>query len=372
MRKEITEGLIQQNIGLHGDPNQIEPALIFIADISGFTEFVTQTPILHSKDIISELLEVVIDSNKLDLEISEIEGDAILFYRYGPAPSMEVLESQLNAIYDLFEDAISHYESTRVCCCEACEMTKDLAIKVIVHYGPVTSMVVKHFDKLIGPAVIGIHRLLKNSVGLDQYALLTHDYLKTQRTDESDEFICPPSWKRGMDEYKHLGPTHYCYSDYPFSDRTKATAFKDEDLGDTEVLLTLSINAPMSWVHHVIIDPVLLSSHGEIKIALQDPRKVFRIGNFHSLVSSSTKLDLQTVVNKVDEEIRYAVKLINAELPSYALFELSEQGDNCEMKVSVSNHISEGDKNVLKSFADQIKVVSEKEYNAEHWAAGIF
>jgi hypothetical protein len=57
--------------------------LLFIPDISGFTRFVTEMEIEHSRYIIQELLEVLIDSNELGLEVSEIEGDAILFYKLG-------------------------------------------------------------------------------------------------------------------------------------------------------------------------------------------------------------------------------------------------------------------------------------------------
>ncbi|MBS1564922.1 MAG: DUF2652 domain-containing protein, partial [Bacteroidetes bacterium] len=65
--------------------------LLFIPDISGFTRFVNQTEIGHSRMIIQELLEVLINANQVGLEISEIEGDAILFYKFGEAPPMDVL-----------------------------------------------------------------------------------------------------------------------------------------------------------------------------------------------------------------------------------------------------------------------------------------
>ena len=38
--------------------------LLYIPDISGFTKFVTQTEIEHSNVIISDLIEVVIKSNR--------------------------------------------------------------------------------------------------------------------------------------------------------------------------------------------------------------------------------------------------------------------------------------------------------------------
>jgi hypothetical protein len=60
--------------------------LIFIPDISGFTRFVNEVEIDHSRHIIQELLEVIINSNKIGLEVSEIEGDAILFINMAIAP----------------------------------------------------------------------------------------------------------------------------------------------------------------------------------------------------------------------------------------------------------------------------------------------
>ena len=50
--------------------------LLFIPDISGFTQFVNETEIDHSRLIIQELLEILINANEIGLEISEIEGDA--------------------------------------------------------------------------------------------------------------------------------------------------------------------------------------------------------------------------------------------------------------------------------------------------------
>ena len=49
------------------------PTLIFIPDISGFTEFVNQTAIEHSQHIISELLEIIIDANQLELTFLKLK-----------------------------------------------------------------------------------------------------------------------------------------------------------------------------------------------------------------------------------------------------------------------------------------------------------
>jgi hypothetical protein len=63
----------------------LQSALLFMPDIRGFTEFVSVTEIQHAQSIIGELLEIIIESNQINLQVSAIEGDAILFYRLGQA-----------------------------------------------------------------------------------------------------------------------------------------------------------------------------------------------------------------------------------------------------------------------------------------------
>jgi hypothetical protein len=47
-----------------------QPSLLFIPDISGFTQFVHETEILHSGHIVAELLELLIDSDQLGMTVS--------------------------------------------------------------------------------------------------------------------------------------------------------------------------------------------------------------------------------------------------------------------------------------------------------------
>jgi hypothetical protein len=59
--------------------SSVSPALIMIPDISGFTEYIYDADLSHSQMRIASLLEAILDSNELELNVSEIEGDAILF-----------------------------------------------------------------------------------------------------------------------------------------------------------------------------------------------------------------------------------------------------------------------------------------------------
>jgi hypothetical protein len=56
-------------------------SLLFLPDISGFTEFVQTTEVAHSQHVISELLEVLIDANTQELQLAEVEGDALFFIK---------------------------------------------------------------------------------------------------------------------------------------------------------------------------------------------------------------------------------------------------------------------------------------------------
>ena len=147
--------------------------LIFIPDISGFTRFVNEVEIDHSRHIIQELLEVIINSNQIGLEISEIEGDAILFYKYGEKPELEEIYKQVEKMFCEFHKHLIAYDHRRLCQCKACAGAIDLTLKVITHYGEFTGYNVRNFSKLIGKDIIVAHQLLKNDIEQHEYWLLT-------------------------------------------------------------------------------------------------------------------------------------------------------------------------------------------------------
>ena len=115
--------------------------LLFIPDISGFTRFVNEIEIEHSRHIIQQLLEVLINANKIGLEISEIEGDAILFYKFGEPVKMEFLTDQVEKMFIAFHQHIRGYDHRKICQCKACVSVVNLSLKIITHYG------VRHFLK---------------------------------------------------------------------------------------------------------------------------------------------------------------------------------------------------------------------------------
>lgn len=171
--------------------------LLFIPDISGFTRFINANEINHSKLIIQELLEILINSNEIGLEVSEIEGDAILFYKYGNPPTLEELYRQVEKMFCEFHKSLVAYDQNRYCWCEACTSAINLTLKVITHYGEFTGYNVKEFNKLIGRDVILAHQLLKNEIEHHEYWLVTHTLLQQNQKEIFTEWM---KWNRGSKE----------------------------------------------------------------------------------------------------------------------------------------------------------------------------
>lgn len=151
--------------------------LLFIPDISGFTRFINEIEIEHSRHIIQQLLEVLINANNTGLEISEIEGDAILFYKFGQPLELEAIYKQVENMFCAFHRHLNAYDNRKICQCKACVSAVDLTLKVITHYGEFTTYNVKNFSKLIGRDVIVAHQLLKNDIAQHEYWLVTDNLL---------------------------------------------------------------------------------------------------------------------------------------------------------------------------------------------------
>ncbi|MBI4547221.1 MAG: DUF2652 domain-containing protein [Ignavibacteriae bacterium] len=186
-------------------------ALIFIPDISGFTKFLNETELAHSQGIISKLLEAILESNELGLSVSEIEGDAVLFYKIGSAPSLPEVAKQSKTMFLKFHHLLKVIDKTRTCNCAACDSVVRLTLKLICHYGTVSTITVRNFMKLLGSDVILAHRLLKNNIEGNEYVLLSENYLRSQAIQDLKSVIDWEEVKEGTIDYEHLGTVHYKY-----------------------------------------------------------------------------------------------------------------------------------------------------------------
>lgn len=154
-------------------------SLLFIPDISGFTNFVQTTEVEHSQHVIAELLEILIDANTQDLQLAEIEGDALFFYKEEEVLSQERLLAQFETMYTAFYSHLKLLEQNRICSCNACATAPSLQLKIVAHCGELSFIEVQGNRKPFGKQVIEAHRLLKNSIESDNYALVSKELAST-------------------------------------------------------------------------------------------------------------------------------------------------------------------------------------------------
>ena len=182
-------------------------ATILIPDISGFTKFMTSTELAHSSRAINMLIDEIINSVGDEYEVSEIEGDAVLLIRKGPAPTQKEVEDTCLRIFNDFHFRRKWMQKYAVCPCEACQGLAHLSLKFVAHHGPLAEIKVGKFIKQSGPEMIVAHRLLKNSIESHEYLLLT-DRILTAGPPANGEVL---SWNSSFEEYESIGkiPFHF-------------------------------------------------------------------------------------------------------------------------------------------------------------------
>jgi len=149
---------------------------IVIVDISGYTRFVKmhRTALVHAEQIITDLMESVLDAQGPPLVLDKLMGDAATFYSNDAGDSSaEAIAAQVLRFFDAFNESEGVLVSCNVCICDACNQMGSLKLKAILHHGELLLKQMGGSTELAGPDVILAHRLLKNSVEGDEYILMT-------------------------------------------------------------------------------------------------------------------------------------------------------------------------------------------------------
>jgi len=193
---------------------QASPTLLCIPDISGFTRFMSETDFELSSKVIPSLLNKIVYSNEIGLKISEIEGDAVLFFRPGELPSYKNLMEQCHFFYTEFYKQLHSLRARYDDNVDAKLIPKVLGLKIVLHFGREVGLVpVGKRIKLIGEDVITAHRLLKNDVPSDEYILISEDLLSQYDQSEKDYEFDWGTCNDGFIKEEHLGQIGFKYID---------------------------------------------------------------------------------------------------------------------------------------------------------------
>ena len=155
----------------------VQPTLLMIADIAGYTKFMKfhYMSLVHAQETVAKLLEAIIDAVP-KLRLAKLEGDAAFFYLQGDADGRfdpSLVAAQASAIYQAFHARAADLRTNTLCPCDGCLQAGDLKIKLVGHVGTVALQKVKKLTELAGVDVIVVHRMLKNDVPVAEYLLVT-------------------------------------------------------------------------------------------------------------------------------------------------------------------------------------------------------
>lgn len=177
-----------------------ERACLLIADISGYTGYLTGVELDHAQDIIADLIGTVVTALRPDFRLAKLEGDAAFMEAPADALDGTMLLDTIERCYFGFRRRRRDVRQASACDCNACVRTPDLNLKFVVHHGQVLRQQMAGLEELIGPDVIVVHRLLKNSVEGDAYVLLTQASI-----DATDLEPMSLGMRSITETYEHIG-----------------------------------------------------------------------------------------------------------------------------------------------------------------------
>lgn len=281
-------------------------ALYFMPDISGFSDFVNETEIEHSIHIIAELLELLLDNNTLNLQLVEIEGDALFMFST-KIPSYEELMQQTETMLEEFHRHTKEYDTKRICTCGSCKTTIDLDLKFLVHYGDLTMIKVKNIIKPYGREVIQIHRLLKNQVPVQEYVLFTENIYTLYQNNMIE------SWTKKTEIYD-LQNLNYFYKildniKLKVVEESQKEAQKNEDFTIPDAIINRTFNANIEKIHRYLSE--LKYRHiwdKEVMRVEFDENEVNRVGTEHNCVLKLGTLKFETISRPSKDSLIYGEK----------------------------------------------------------------
>lgn len=223
---------------------------LLIADITGYTWYLSASELEHAQDTLTELLGLLVDHTRPPLLISRLAGDAVISYAlddhfFQGQTFVEIIEDT----YVAFRQAIELMVMNNTCRCNACANVSKLDLKFFLHFGRFGIQRIGDHDELVGSEVNLIHRLLKNSVtaksGFRAYVLYTEAVIKQLDAEDLLASMTPHH-----ESYEHLGQVKVWVQDlHPAWESRQQEMVIDipEDEVDTEISIDIDVPPERLW-----------------------------------------------------------------------------------------------------------------------------
>ncbi|MEH6814563.1 MAG: DUF2652 domain-containing protein [Motiliproteus sp.] len=161
---------------------------LLIADISGYTAFLTSSEQDHANPILKSLLTSLVEQVGDPLHFWRMDGDAVLAYTTSKEfPSGEVFLTFCENFYNAFAARRRDIIANTTCPCRACANVNNLDLKIMAHHGSFEEMKFGPVTDISGSDVILVHRMAKTDVkaatGIRSYALFSDAAVKAMDVD---------------------------------------------------------------------------------------------------------------------------------------------------------------------------------------------
>lgn len=156
----------------------VNTGYMLIADISGYTAYLTQSEMDHANPILRSLLETLVMQVGEPMHLWRIEGDAVLAYSTAQEfPSGETFLTICENLYQAFAVRRLDIIQNTTCSCRACANVNALDLKIMAHHGQFEQIQIGPMTDISGADVILVHRMAKTDVkqvtGVKSYALFS-------------------------------------------------------------------------------------------------------------------------------------------------------------------------------------------------------
>lgn len=219
-----------------------------LADIGGYTTFLTDVGIEHAKEITSHLFNGMFKVDQDAWKLGNVEGDCLFLYSDSERSPQDVF-SYLRRLYEKFRESIEEVASGSTCRCGACDRSGGLTLKFVVHSGAFDTQQIAGRQELIGRDIVVAHRLLKNSIAIPEYALLTTPLADVA---EASGLTATP----GRDEFGDIGAVDYVYIDFQTVreayEKNRSVYLTEQD---SDVFVSVEVKAQPDLVWSILMDP---------------------------------------------------------------------------------------------------------------------
>src|SRR6478736_9630796 len=141
----------------------LEAGFLLIADLTGYTAYVSRSELEHAPMIAGDLLETIVGRLDPPFRLAKFEGDAaFLFVEDGRADGSLLLDA-IEASYLAFRRRLRSIDQATTCDCNSCRLAPRLDLKLFVHHGSCVRTSIAGREELAGTDVIVAHRLLKGT-----------------------------------------------------------------------------------------------------------------------------------------------------------------------------------------------------------------